>query len=155
MLKHRLISTIGGFACITLGGCATITQGTTQLVQINSAPQGANCRLTRESKLLTEVKTPQSVTVPRSVHNVNVACRLPDGRKGNGVLATTLTPMVAGNILIGGVIGAGVDAASGAMNEYPNAITVDMRGRNAPKKPTEPRKKPAPNPYGARKKPIS
>lgn len=154
MLKHFLILAVTAFLCVLFGGCATITQGTTQLVQVNSTPQGANCRLTRESQLLTEVQTPQAVTVPRSVHDVNVACRLPDGRKGNAVLKTTLTPMVAGNILVGGVIGAGVDAASGAMNEYPNAITVDLRGRSAPKA-TTPRKKKAPDPYGARKKPVS
>ena len=154
MPKYIFIPAFGALACILLGGCATITQGTTQLVQINSAPQGADCRLTREGQLLTNVKTPQSVTVPRSVHNVNVACQLPDGRKGHAVLKTTLTPMVAGNILIGGVIGAGVDAASGAMNEYPNAITVNVCGRGAPQT-TEPRKQPAPDPYKPRKKPVS
>ena len=154
MLKNHYCPVFGALACLLLGGCATITQGTTQLVQVNSAPQGADCRLTREGKLLTNVRTPQSVTVPRSVHNVSVACRLPDGRQGHAVLKTTLTPMVAGNILVGGLIGAGVDAASGAMNQYPDAITVRVRDRSAPK-PAGPRKKPAPDPYGARKKPVS
>ncbi len=31
-----------------------------------------------------------------------------------------------GNLLIGGVIGLGVDAATGAMNEYPHSFTVPM-----------------------------
>ncbi|MGI9479124.1 MAG: hypothetical protein ACR2PI_20640 [Hyphomicrobiaceae bacterium] len=154
MSKYYSSLALGVLACGLLGGCATITQGTTQLVQVNSAPQGANCRLTRKGQLLTSVRTPQSVTVPRSVHDVNVSCLLPDGRKGHAMLKTTLTPMVAGNILVGGVIGAGVDAASGAMNEYPDSITVRVRDRSAPNK-IQPLKKPAPDPYGARKKPVS
>jgi hypothetical protein len=34
--------------------------------------------------------------------------------------------MTAGNILVGGVIGLGVDAASGAMNEYDPVVKVAM-----------------------------
>jgi hypothetical protein len=34
--------------------------------------------------------------------------------------------MAAGNVLLGGVIGLGVDAASGAMNKYPDMFTVAM-----------------------------
>ena len=34
--------------------------------------------------------------------------------------------MSAGNVLLGGVIGLGVDAASGAMNKYPDIVTVAM-----------------------------
>ena len=34
--------------------------------------------------------------------------------------------MAAGNVLLGGVIGLGVDAASGAMNKYPDLVTVAM-----------------------------
>jgi hypothetical protein len=31
-----------------------------------------------------------------------------------------------GNIIAGGIIGVGVDAATGAMNEYPKSIEVPM-----------------------------
>jgi hypothetical protein len=34
--------------------------------------------------------------------------------------------MAAGNVVFGGLIGLGVDAASGAMNKYPDVVTVAM-----------------------------
>jgi hypothetical protein len=34
--------------------------------------------------------------------------------------------MTAGNLLVGGVIGIGVDAMSGAINKYPDIISVPM-----------------------------
>jgi len=34
--------------------------------------------------------------------------------------------MAAGNVILGGVIGLGVDAATGAMNKYPDVVTVSM-----------------------------
>jgi hypothetical protein len=34
--------------------------------------------------------------------------------------------MAAGNVIFGGVIGLGVDAASGALNKYPDMVTVAM-----------------------------
>jgi hypothetical protein len=39
--------------------------------------------------------------------------------------------MMAGNILFGGFIGAGVDASTGAAYDYPSIIKV-MMGGNAP-----------------------
>ena len=35
--------------------------------------------------------------------------------------------MTAGNILVGGFIGLGVDAVSGAINKYESEVTVTMR----------------------------
>jgi len=34
--------------------------------------------------------------------------------------------MAAGNVILGGVVGLGVDAMSGAMNKYPDIVTVTM-----------------------------
>ena len=34
--------------------------------------------------------------------------------------------MAAGNVTFGGVIGLGVEAASGALNKYPDMVTVAM-----------------------------
>jgi phosphoketolase len=40
--------------------------------------------------------------------------------------------MVAGNILFGGLIGAGVDVATGAAFDYPSLITVELGKTAAP-----------------------
>jgi hypothetical protein len=43
--------------------------------------------------------------------------------------------MAAGNIIFGGVIGLGVDAVSGALNKYPDQVTVAMSPDPACQKP--------------------
>jgi phosphoketolase len=48
------------------------------------------------------------------------------GMEGVGILASGIEGMAAGNIIAGGVIGLGVDVATGAMNKYPDELTVAM-----------------------------
>ena len=45
---------------------------------------------------------------------------------GSTIVESNYEAMNAGNILIGGFIGIGVDAATGAMWKYPTAIVVPM-----------------------------
>jgi hypothetical protein len=46
--------------------------------------------------------------------------------------------MAAGNVIFGGVIGLGVDAVSGALNKYPDQVTVAMAPDLACQKPPFP-----------------
>ena len=45
---------------------------------------------------------------------------------GSTIVESNYEAMNAGNILVGGFIGIGVDAATGAMWKYPTAIVVPM-----------------------------
>jgi hypothetical protein len=45
---------------------------------------------------------------------------------GSSIIPSNVEAMTAGNVIFGGVIGLGVDAASGAMNKYPDIVTVAM-----------------------------
>jgi hypothetical protein len=45
---------------------------------------------------------------------------------GSGVIASNTEAMAAGNVVFGGLIGLGVDAATGAMNKYADQVTVAM-----------------------------
>jgi len=57
------------------------------------------------------------VTLPKSRENIAVQCQKGCAR-GSGVIASNTEGMTAGNIIAGGAIGLGVDAATGAMNHY-------------------------------------
>src|SRR4029077_14877648 len=59
-------------------------------------------------------------------HNVAVSCTARCYAPGVATLASHTEVMAAGNILFGGVIGLGVDAASGAMNTYDANVDVIM-----------------------------
>jgi len=64
--------------------------------------------------------------LPKSKHDVAVGCVKQCYTTGVGVLASETEIMTAGNVLFGGVIGLGIDAASGAMNKYQPGVEIAM-----------------------------
>jgi hypothetical protein len=104
---------------ILLGGCATITRGTSQTIAIHTpgAP-GARCMLSSSSMPSQTVITPATITVEKGMDNIAVRCSKECFQDGTGVVVSSMEAMTAGNLLVGGIIGLGVDAASGAMNKY-------------------------------------
>lgn len=114
------------FAALLLGGCATITRGTTDTLVITSEPPNADVRL---SNGLT-CRTPCSLSVDRDEELVVTITR-----EGYEPVEATVTPKVAGagaagmagNVVFGGLIGAAVDAGSGAMYDLvPNPLHVKL-----------------------------
>jgi len=116
-----------------LSACATITRGTTDSWTINSTPGGASvktstgfsCEATPCTFRMPR-KSGFDVTVTKTGYKAwqgHVDARMA-GAGGAGFL---------GNALVGGIIGAGVDASSGAMlNLTPNPLNVDLQ-MDAPK----------------------
>lgn len=103
---------------IMLAGCATVVKGTSQQVSLDTPGYpGAQCILRSKDFGTRSVITPATFELPKSKHDVQVECRKGCAR-GNGVISSNLEGMTAGNIVAGGVIGFGVDAATGAMNKY-------------------------------------
>lgn len=114
-------------AALGLAACATMTKGTTQVVAVNTpGVAGATCTLTSEAIGSQLVVTPGTVTLEKSKESVAVKCSKECYVEGGGVIASNMEGMTAGNIILGGVIGLGVDAASGAMNKYTPEIQVVM-----------------------------
>jgi hypothetical protein len=138
-------------AGLSVSACASITKGTTQSIAINTAPvQGANCTLQNQTGSWTVV-SPGSVVVPRSKHDINVKCEKAGFQPGAGVLPSGTQMMTAGNLILGGVIGLAVDASTGAMNNYPEQLTVTLTPETPVAVPP-PAPVPVPNPS---KKPTS
>jgi hypothetical protein len=111
---------------VVTSGCATITRGTTDTLIVESDPAGAEVQLSNGMS----GKTPTSFKLPRS-DSVVVKIK----KEGYEPLEINVTPQVsgaggagmAGNVLLGGLIGAAVDAGSGAMNDLkPNPVTAKL-----------------------------
>lgn len=119
MLRIAALSAIAPAAAILLAGCATITKGTTQAVSIQTpgAP-GAQCTLSSAAIGTQTVVTPATLTLEKSQENIQVVCRKECYQDAVGIIPSHTEGMTAGNILVGGVVGLGVDAVSGAMNKY-------------------------------------
>jgi len=72
------------------------------------------------------VSTPGVFILQKSSAALPVKCIKPGYHEGGGILGSTFEAMTAGNLIVGGVIGIGVDAVSGAIHKYPDAIAIPM-----------------------------
>ncbi|MDR3391581.1 MAG: hypothetical protein P4L77_07570 [Sulfuriferula sp.] len=111
-------------------GCASIVNGTNQPVSVETRLNGAQvagayCTLVND-KGTWFVTSPGSVTIHRSMTDLNVKCEKSDIQPGMADVKSSTKGMAFGNILFGGVIGAGVDIANGSAFDYPTLIQVQM-----------------------------
>lgn len=133
------LAALAAFLCASgLAGCATIIEGTTQSVSVNTTPQdGAKCTLTN-SQGTWYITTPGSTTVHKTKNDLTVACTKDGFAGGQTVAQSHFGGATAGNVIAGGVIGIGIDAASGANYYYKSPITVDLGASTAPAAAAEP-----------------
>ncbi len=112
--------------CATLSACGTIIEGTSQDIAISSAPDGARCELTRKEERLTSVTTPGKVTVRKTKDDILLTCSKAGYQNTSQYLHSGMAAGTFGNIIAGGVIGWGIDSATGADNKYPESVTVSL-----------------------------
>jgi hypothetical protein len=115
-------------APVLIAGCATITQGSSVTVTVDTLPPGASCEIRQGGDVISVVApTPGSIVVPKSVDDLSVRCSRDGHLDAVGTLASEFQPMTFGNVIFGGVIGVAVDAASGAINRYPPLIRLTLQ----------------------------
>ena len=120
-----------------LGACATIVEGTDQSVAVVTNPVGATCTFLREGKTVAQISpTPGQFAIDKDKHAINMHCELAGYQPVDYAIESSFTGSTAGNILVGGLIGLAVDAASGANNEYPQSVTVNFTPLGQPKPTT-------------------
>lgn len=113
-------------ASILVSGCASITRGTKEVFVVDSMPQDAEVRLSSGQV----GRTPASFEVGRR-DTLTVFVSKP-GFKSRTVIVQSEVgggggAAMAGNVIFGGIIGAGVDAGTGAMYEHkPNPLIVQL-----------------------------
>jgi len=116
--------------CAALGGCASVTRGTTENLSISSTPSGAQADISGLD-VPTACVTPCAVLVKR-----NADITITVNKEGYEPQIVPLTKEIpgtgvagfAGNILAGGLIGMGVDAATGAAQDHkPNPVIVTLQ----------------------------
>ena len=124
----KYLTTYAAIAALSLSGCATITSGTTDVLEVNTVPQGAQIEL---SNGMSCTSTPCTFKLPRR-SDIGVTA----SKRGCGTAQASVTHKtstsgaagVAGNVLVGGIIGLGVDAATGASQELvPNPLTLNLQ----------------------------
>jgi PEGA domain-containing protein len=133
---------------IGLGGCASVTRGWNEQIQITSEPEGADVR----TSLSQACTTPCTLTVSRK-DEFSVSYSKPGYQpqtvQVNTRVAGAGVAGFAGNVLVGGIIGMGVDAASGAtLEHHPNPVVAVLQpvapARQQPQPPGRQRKNDGP-----------
>ena len=113
-------------ALLLISGCASVTRGTKDTLVVESTPAGAEVRLSTGGT----GKTPTSFQLPRK-QMLDVYIE----KEGYEPLTVHVSSQVsgtgavgmAGNVLIGGLVGIGVDAWTGASKDLrPNPIKVTL-----------------------------
>ena len=111
---------------VLLSSCATITRGTKEVLVIESDPIGASVTTT----IGLTGTTPATFKVSRKggfVVTIEKEGYEPVQVQVSSHVAGAGAAGMAGNVILGGLIGAAVDAGTGAMKELkPNPITVKL-----------------------------
>lgn len=110
-----------------LTGCASIVNGTNQSVSVNTHTSGAECALSNDKGTWYINNTPGSVVVHRSYADLLIHCQKPGYRPLTASIASKTKGMAFGNVVFGGVIGAGVDMADGSAYDYPVSIDLPLQ----------------------------
>lgn len=126
----RMVALTAGLSLAAFGasGCASIVSGTSQHISVDTSPSGASCTIMREGNLIhPEASTPLSLSVKRDKDPLVVTCVKEGYAKTTRLIDADLEVMAVGNIIAGGPIGLGVDAATGALREYPANTIIPMQ----------------------------
>ena len=112
---------------LLLSGCATVIGGTSQVVSISTAPEGAACKVERSGSLIGTVpSTPGLVQLSKGVRDLTVTCTKPGYDTATASAGSSFNGYTFGNLIVGGAIGIVVDVATGANFDYPPMVDVAM-----------------------------
>lgn len=137
-MRHPTFTSITLALCALSTGCASITTGHNQSLSVETRADGkpvagASCKLEND-KGTWYATSPGTAVVRRSYDDLNVRCEKSGHEPGVAAAKSSTKAMAFGNILFGGIIGAAVDAGSGAAYDYPSIISVEL-GRNRAEAP--------------------
>jgi len=129
ILKPLSLLAVAAIA-VTMTGCAAISTGTSQVISVqtktaDASVVGAACEL-KNDKGDYFVTTPGFVTVHRAYGDMRIKCTKPGEPDALATVKSSTKAMALGNVLFGGVIGAGIDAGTGAAYDYPALVTLSF-----------------------------
>ena len=126
----KLIAATGlALAILACTGCASVTQGTTHSLRIETVTaqgdqlDGADCTLNNDQGP-TVAKSGSSTQVRRSSKDLEVSCATPGQADAKARLVSRANAGLAGNIILGGAVGAVIDHNTGAAYTYPNWVRL-------------------------------
>lgn len=120
------------FFLLTAPSCATMSGDLYQPISVlavcggSNKPVEANCTLKNGQNNIS-VTSPGVARVKKSYEDIHIACALEGNERTDIIKESRAQGGIAGNIVIGGILGAAVDLGSGAAFRYPKTATVIIR----------------------------
>jgi len=112
---------------VSLGGCATILDGTTQEITVNTNPSGAECVFTRQDREIARISTtPAATNIRKSKYDITIICNKPGYQTATYLNKSGNAAATVGNLALGGLIGWGVDSATGSDNKYDSPVNITL-----------------------------
>ena len=112
---------------VGLGACSTIVEGTSQDIAINTNPSRANCGIERQGTTIARVNsTPGSALVSKTKHDITIRCNKDGYHESTFMNKSDAAMATFGNMVAGGLIGWGIDSATGADNKYSSPVNVTL-----------------------------
>ena len=114
-------------ACsVLLGGCASIFEGTTQQISVNTTPAGARCTFWKNGALIGDIAaTPGALRIRKSKDDLFIVCDKPGYASATFVNRSGLAMATFANILTAGLAWA-VDSSRGADNKYQGEVNMAL-----------------------------
>ena len=106
--------------------CASMFTGTKDKITFNSSPEGAKVF----HKGVEKCMTPCTAEISRSLSKQTVTFEKEGFNNKEVKLTKTFNPVTLLNILLGGAIGIGIDAATGSLTKYsPKKYDVELEAK--------------------------
>ena len=121
----KLIATLGFILALT--GCASVLNEDKQTVTVRAVCYGmsmpAQC-VAENARGRWHFNAPRQIEVSRDWHDLKVTCRSPFAGQHSTSVRTGVQMAMAGNVLLGGLVGGAVDVATARGLQYPSKIDV-------------------------------
>lgn len=140
-IRSRRLATLAIMvSVVVMSGCASLVTGQDQIVSVDTplCPT-AKCKLQNEEGVYWVPSTPGTVSVDREYGDLIVTCSKSGYQDVMLKVSSSTKGMAFGNILLGGIIGAGVDMGTGAAYDYPSEIIVPLDCRTESEVATAPK----------------
>ncbi|REC44623.1 peptidase associated/transthyretin-like domain-containing protein [Chryseobacterium pennipullorum] len=111
---------------LTATSCASMFTGTKDKISFSTSPEGAKVF----HKGIEKCMTPCTAEIPRSLSKQTVTFQKEGFTDKEVKLTKTFNPVTLLNILLGGAIGVGIDAATGSLTKYsPKNYEVELEAK--------------------------
>lgn len=112
---------------LALSGCSTIVEGPHQTIDIDTNPAGASCKFSNNGNNVGEVVTPGSLRVEKTKYDLVISCRKSGYETATYYNHSGVDGVTLGNLVLGGVIGWGIDSATGSDNKYTDQVHLTLQ----------------------------